>query len=618
MADNDLNEVFEEEMEDSDVITVPIDATLTQEGEAADAKAVGDALANKADRSDIVGISVNGESADNQGVILIDGTVIPVNDAEGAPTIAEAMEAVQDISAETVTMSDEDDTTVAEAIAEVKEAADAAVKTVNGTAADENGDVAITEVLMAQNLTSDQSQDVTGAFVIRTTGGSRSVGSGSAQVQEIRGAMKHTGQVQEVLEMNVDETSGITVSIDRDTFVAYVDESGELVFTYDSAWKLNGSAADLTDYGLTVTGSPENGDTITITFVKGERGEITVATPTAIKATGWNLFNPSTGYARVAGYDGAYHVGGSYTAMQYSVTLNGEKSSITVQNSSFTVPGDGFVWVTGGDATTTYITTEWTDWTAGPGVPWEAYTESVISIAAIMTAQFPYGLMAVGAVYDSISIDQGKYYSRIERIDYDPDDLAEIISQGRAYEADENYIYVVKTSATSGSISISGNMTVNDHGIETVEGTDVGPVTVILYGQNLKAKLVNDVVTLSQQTLTEEQKTQVLANIGVNELFNKLMGLYVVEAKTIYDNKTIAAGGYDDSTVSVAKTGYKVDSVAGYNVANGSSSGAGRTNVALPKLYTSGTNLVVCAKNLSSASSIKIKLIVYIRYKKEL
>ena len=76
MAD-DLNEVVEEVVSDATVMTVAIDDTLSISGEAADAKAVGDALALKADASSVVAISVNGQAADNQGKILVDGTDIP-------------------------------------------------------------------------------------------------------------------------------------------------------------------------------------------------------------------------------------------------------------------------------------------------------------------------------------------------------------------------------------------------------------------------------------------------------------------------------------------------------------------------------------------------------------
>ena len=46
--ENDMNEMFTISFDDASVITVPIDDTLSNSGEAADAKAVGDALALKA------------------------------------------------------------------------------------------------------------------------------------------------------------------------------------------------------------------------------------------------------------------------------------------------------------------------------------------------------------------------------------------------------------------------------------------------------------------------------------------------------------------------------------------------------------------------------------------
>ena len=533
---NDMNEEFSIEMEDSTVITVPIDDSLTREGEAADAKAVGDALALKADADSVNNIDVNGEEADNQGHIILTGEHVPVSGedettlaeaiedldgrtgadipltaAEGSQTIAEAFSGIGAQDATTIPMSGTDATTIAEKIGGMETAAEGNVKSVNSEVPDENGNVQLTEVPAAQNLTSDSAQAVVGAFTIRTTGGTRSVGSGSAQMQEVRGGMSHTGVVQEQIDWSVNSET-ITISLDRAEFVQAAEDSGTYTFTYTGSWD-----EDPEDYGITVTGNPTNGDTITVEYVKEDRGLITPATPTAFRATGWNLFNPSVGYARVAGYDGAYHVGGAYTALQFSATLNGEKSAITVQNGSFTVPGNGFVWVTGGNATTTYITTEWTDWTSGPNVDWAAYQETVISLASVMSANFPYGLLAVGAIYDSISIDQGRAISRIERLDWDEDTLAEIIEEGRAYDADENYIYVVRTSPVSTTISLNGQFTANDHGIEIIDGTEVAPVTMILYGQNLKAKLTNDVLTISKQELNDAQKAQARENIGAQE-----------------------------------------------------------------------------------------------------
>ena len=127
MTDNELNEnddlniQIEEEVDVATVITVPIDDTLSNSGEAADAKAVGDALALKADRSELQNaISVDGQTADNQGLILLygehinmsstdstkvsaaieaaaarTGADIPLDSSTGAPTVKAAIEAAQ-------------------------------------------------------------------------------------------------------------------------------------------------------------------------------------------------------------------------------------------------------------------------------------------------------------------------------------------------------------------------------------------------------------------------------------------------------------------------------------------------------------------------------------------
>lgn len=640
MSENNanLNQGFIMTMDESQVITVPIDTTLSREGQAADAAAVGAALDQKADADSVNNIDVNNQEADNQGHIILTGEhvplsgtddttvqeavedlagrnaeTIPMSAAPGAPSIAEAMADIGGDTAENIPMSGSDSTTVAEKIAEIEESADAAVKSVNGVTADENGELVLNSVPLAANLTSDQSQAVTGGFTIRTTGGSRSVGNGPAQVQEIRGAMRHTGEVQEVLTWETEETSGITVDIDRDTFVEYVDESEVITIAYSSGWKIDGTAVDLEDYGITVDGTPNNGDTITINYVKEERGLITVATPTSFRATGWNLYNPATGYARVAGYDGRYHIGGTYTSISFSVTLNGERTALAVSNGSFSVPGNGYVWVTGGNATNTYITTEWTDWVNGPDVDWSAYEEAVINISAIMNSYFPDGLMAVGSVYDAINIDTGVAVNRIERIPYDEEDLADIIQEGRAYEADENFIYVVRSTVDTHAITITGAYTASDHGVEEIQGTEVAPVAVVLYGQNLKAKLVSDVVTWSAMQASEAQQKQARDNIGVTDLLN---GAVVVESKVLYDNLTIAAAGYNEQTFSVAKTGYKPIGIVGYSASNGSTSGNGRTYVAYPKMYLSGSSVTVVTKNASTSSSIKVRCTVYIMYVK--
>ena len=93
MSEINLNEEVTMVVEDATVITTPIDDTLTVSGDAADAKAVGDALALKADKSQLTNVTVNGQSPDQQGAILIDGTDIQANDTD-EDTIADALAAL--------------------------------------------------------------------------------------------------------------------------------------------------------------------------------------------------------------------------------------------------------------------------------------------------------------------------------------------------------------------------------------------------------------------------------------------------------------------------------------------------------------------------------------------
>ncbi len=103
---SELNENVNVVVDDATVITVPIDDTLSIQGQAADAKAVGDALADKADRSELsTAVNVNGQSADAQGTILITGEDIPVSD-DDATTLQAAVSAIQAWDAADINVDD--------------------------------------------------------------------------------------------------------------------------------------------------------------------------------------------------------------------------------------------------------------------------------------------------------------------------------------------------------------------------------------------------------------------------------------------------------------------------------------------------------------------------------
>ena len=542
----DLNEGFEVEMDDANVITVPIDATLSNSNEAADAKAVGDALALKADKSELqAAVKVNNQPADDQGLILIDGRHIPVSDQDtetlasavtnlkgqtaadipmssdaGAKTIKEvvdentqAIEGMEEMTGATMPIESGSQTTV-------KAAIEARVKTVNRKAPDADGDVDLSVVPLAENLQSDKMESVEGSFIMRTTGGNASVSDGKAYPLHLFGTAEHTGYVAEELNMTVipitrtEPDEPITATIDRDTFVAYVDESGTTNLYYTTEW-----SADPELYGITVTGTPVAGDQITVVYVKEVRGTITVADPERLVGTGWNLFDYNNGYARVVKYSNeyGYKVGGSYVSLQFSATLTGERSNITPgADGLFNVSDDGYVFVNGGNNTDTYILATWSDWMDGPSSGyWEPYRESGIDLSAVMTTYFPNGLLAVGTIRDEIDLSAKRAISRVERMAYSEENRAAAAATERPYDFDENYIYLARETSVVNAITIDTFYNVSEHGLEWFTETTQPVITEILYGKNLRDKLERDVLTISAQVLNAEEKAQVRQNIGV-------------------------------------------------------------------------------------------------------
>lgn len=372
--------------------------------------------------------------------------------------------------------------------------------TVNGIEPDSTTrNLYLETVPLADNLTSDVAQINNGQFIVRTSGGSTSIEDGDASLLSVEGYMVHTGYVPESLNMTVtpaareEGVDPITAEIDRDTFVSYVSASGTVTLTFTTVW-----SADPADYGITVTGTPIAGDVITVVYVKEERGTITPATPATFNSTGWNLYNNETGYAMVVHYSNeyGYKLGGTYSLIEFSATLTGTRTSVSVVDGFFTVPSDGYIFITGGDATT-YIYATWSDWTDGYEGDFQTYTVDTIDLSEAMLS-FPYGLCAINEYRDEINLNVMRAIQRIDRLAYSAENLASVEAMGVPYEYDTNYIYYVLTNPVSTTIEIDGTYTVSDHGIEFFTGTTVDVVTESLYGENLKDKLRTDVLTKSQ------------------------------------------------------------------------------------------------------------------------
>ena len=421
--------------------------------------------------------------------------------------------------------------------------------------------IQIDSVPLADNLTSDATQLNQGTYIERTSGGEASIQDGDASLVSISGGMVHTGVVQESITMTVtpaEREQGvepITATIDEDTFKTEVTTSGTTTFFYSGSWNL-----DPATYGITVTGTPINGDTIEVVYVVGNRGTIVTASPTTFNSTGWNLYDNSAGYAKVVYYSDEYGYGieGTYISLEFATTVSGTRSSISVYDGLFTVPADGYVFVTGGDATTCIYPT-WSDWDEGHPGSFEVYTVDTIDFSSVMV-NFPAGLCAVGTVVDEINFNLQTAISRIERVAFTEENIEAAIESGRAYEADANYIYIVRESPVTYSFTIDGTYTVNDHGLEYLTGTTVACSVVTLYGNNLKNKLERDVLTISQQTLTDAQKAQVRANIGAAQSGDMTYFTYEDYANedTTYAITSGTPGTYTNLTGywTITKTGY--------------------------------------------------------------
>ena len=99
MSETTPNELVEEitlTVEDASVVPTPIDPTLTIPGEAADAKAAGDAIA-----SVISGLRVNGKAPSSSAVTIYAGDIYMSSD-EGAQTVAAAIESAGDKDADDI------------------------------------------------------------------------------------------------------------------------------------------------------------------------------------------------------------------------------------------------------------------------------------------------------------------------------------------------------------------------------------------------------------------------------------------------------------------------------------------------------------------------------------
>ena len=385
--------------------------------------------------------------------------------------------------------------------------------------------------------------------------------------------------------------------------------SGTYTFTYDgSDWKYNSGAVTLATYGMTVTGDLYATDYITVVYVKANRGTLVTIKPTSFVSIGLNQFNKSnmilSNYT-INSSGAIVAQSGSYVAYCKAPYSNAQgwiayDSNSTISRIGYidTVPAAGkTVSLTGAAvtaqiATTTGVPTTSADysvgyvavactningicihprWSGGEDTNYKAYSASTITIptkdASNNNLPFvSYGLPAVGSVADEINFDLKEYIQRVGHYAYSAANLATVQAMGVDYDYDTSHIFYVLANPVRIALnsSVSGIYTVHDYGTEHLEySAGVGTTALAastnlliscdhLYGQNLRDKLRRDVLTISAQTLSDSEKTQVLTNIGaasaasVTQLNNDIYNSYL-NYNGIYQYKNL--GTFNSSNI---------------------------------------------------------------------
>ena len=472
------------------------------------------------------------------------------------------------------------------------------VATVNAVGPDANGNVNINRVPMADNLYSPDNVESHGSYIVRTTAGSTDIESGEAQLSFIRGTMSVTGRIPESLTgnytstyepdpeeiYNVPNIDHIDAGVWRNSPLG--SSSGTYTFVYSgSEWTYNSAAVDLTTtYGIYIYGDVKDTDQIVISYVKENRGTLNTLKPVTFNATGLNVCSGvlnNTGitsnsiasksgsylyYARCPYSDDngyiAYDPNSKITGIGFvsdpatpAVGKTVDSSHITLGSSISTciVPetsiNEASGWIVVECSATTADICIHPRWSGEEDTDTAAYALDTITIPTkdANNNDLPfvsYGLPAVGSIADEINFDLKQYIQRIGHYTYSAANLATVQALGVDYDYDLSHIFYVLTNPIIINLAstVSSSYEANDIGIEYFTyslgvGSSVNGNTFEcyhLYGQNLRDKLRRDVLTISAQSLSDHEKTQVLTNIGAasaasvtrlnNDLFNVAVG----------------------------------------------------------------------------------------------
>lgn len=596
------------------------------------------------------------------------------------------------------------------------------IQSVNSQTPDASGNVNITNVATADNLTSPDAQASYGTFIYRTSGGNTSLSSGEAQLVYVDGNIDIVGRVSE--NFVITTTNDINLSYSANIWRSQISEDGTYVFTYtkptsstsamswtasgtwtyessqvslasfglypanivnpsisiavsgsgsgvtaatvvpstffgqintdgitdfwysieDVSWMLGSTSVSLGTYGIAITGSPLEGDTISVTSIFGtpnstvtidytapQQGTINVATPATFSATGFNQFDKNSMVLTNASFNNGTIVQNTGTYACYCRAKGGVDNGYVAYSESgkildiawcATVPTIGASIITTGQSVSSslasipfnddgyviVITSSTADicihpkWSGAADTEYEEYVApSVITIPTKDTSNVnlptaTYGMPRIGAVADRLNLDAGTYIQNIGRLENTSSNMDYVVGLATAYDYDDNYIYYVLSSPITYNVNVDSVYTVNDWGTEEFTGTEVALGAQTLYGQNLRDKLRTDVVTISAQSLTQNQKNQVCTNIGAvkntGDVIYGSLQLHVEGNPALYGKNTSADTTRSSDTTARSWLWAHTDkngSVAAYWQTTTGTTGSVNTYYKVRKNYSGGT-----------------------------
>lgn len=226
-------------------------------------------------------------------------------------------------------------------------------------------------------------------------------------------------------------------------------------------------------------------------------GVITQSFPTMFRSFGWNLFNPTNGSIRAVKYSNTrgFRITGPYSLIWHAEDTRGTNIQYITPDADglFTIPGDGYITVSGGVSGSTVLWMTGDEWIEKPNRGnIEPYHIDSISFGTFMLAEFPNGLCEVGDAQDELNFDQGKAFRRIGRMDYSEANLATVQAMEVDYIYDATNIFYALAEEEEIAFDVDGKYTAYSHGMEVFGGrNEVPPETEIEYRTNLKEQFLS-------------------------------------------------------------------------------------------------------------------------------